>query len=237
MTPQNIDGAEQALRRAIESGDRDMIAACEAIVDRLDPTLKPSAPQAPLLGSALWYAERGLPVFMLSPGTKIPMRQCQPCKDSRCPDRETCGHELCHGLHDATTDAETVRRWWAANPRANIGLATGHLFDVVDIDGHEGQQARAQHWDDIFGRVDADCVAKVLTPRTAGMHIWVPATGDSNAARIVPSVDYRGVGGYCVAPPSVISEWAAANLPNHHAGTYRFLGVPDLDKLRTGAAA
>lgn len=229
MTPQTIDGAEQALRRAIDSGDRDMIAACEAIVDRLDPNLKPSAPTAPLLGSALWYAERGLPVFMLSPGTKIPRAQCQACKDAKCPERERCGHETCHGLHDATTDLAKIREWWTANPKANIGIATGHRFDVVDIDGPEGQQSRAEHWDGIFAQVDADSVAKVLTPRPGGMHIWVPATGDANSTKIVPSVDYRGVGGYAVAPPSVVSQWAADNLPNHHVGPYRFLGTPRLD--------
>jgi hypothetical protein len=62
------------------------------------------------------------------------------------------------------------------------------------------------------------CVAKVLTPRRPGMHLYVPAQGRGNKAAMYPGVDYRGQGGYVVAPPSVTD-----------VGAYRFLGTPNFN--------
>lgn len=207
MKPQTSADAEADLRAAIDDGDQARIEQAGAAVDHLDTRPTPS-----LHSAALWYAEHGLPVFPLSPGSKIPLKGSGGCKD-------------------ATTDPAMVNQWWTGNPRLNIGLATGVLVDAVDIDGPAGQQSRAQHWDDIFARIDGDALAKVLTPRRGGMHLYVPTTGDGNAAGIVPGVDYRGAGGYVVAPPSVIVENG-----KDHPGTYRFLGTPRLAELKVGAA-
>jgi hypothetical protein len=160
-----------------------------------------------LHSSALWYASVGLRVFPLQPGTKIPMRGSR-------------------GFKDATTDTDRINAWWTATPEANIGLATGHLVDVVDIDGAPGQKSRAEMWESTFERIDADSVAKTLTPRPGGMHIFVPSTGDRNGADIAPGVDYRGLGGYVVVPPS-----------RTDVGTYRFLGTPRFDDLSGDGAA
>lgn len=181
----------------------------EAELDALDAADR-ARPEPTMVGAALYYALRGLRVFPLQPGAKIPFAGSRGCKD-------------------ATTDVERVRAWWHptfGNPDANVGIATGHLIDVVDIDGAVGQASRAQHWEDLFGRIDDDAIAKVLTPRPGGMHLYVPATGDGNAAGIVPGVDYRGAGGYVLAPPSVIAP-GGKDAP----GRYRFLGTPALDGL------
>lgn len=228
MTPHTPAEAEQALRDAITSGDPQRIAAAEADVDRLDnPT-----PAASLLSSALWYAEQGIPVFQLRQGRKQPLGSCRPCRDTACTGPQVCGHDQCHGLIDATTDPTRIARWWDHRPGANIGLATGHKFDVVDIDGPEGQKARAEHWDETFARVDAEQIAKVLTPRPGGMHIYVQVTGDGNATGIVPGIDYRGRGGYVLAPPSVITAGG-----KDHPGHYRFVGTPNLARLAASGAA
>ncbi|WP_292605925.1 bifunctional DNA primase/polymerase [Nocardioides sp. REDSEA-S30_B4] len=207
MTPHTPEEAEQALRDAIDSGDPARIAAAEADVERLDNP----KPLVPLMSSALWYASHDIPVFRLLAGRKHPFPGS-------------------HGLKDATTDLDQIRAWWSRTPEANIGLATGHKFDVVDIDGPLGQKSRAEHWDSVFATIDASQIAKVLTPRPGGMHIYVPATGDGNGAGIAPGVDYRGQGGYVVAPPSVIPAGS-----KDHPGRYRFLGTPAFTTL--GGAA
>lgn len=209
MTPYTLEDAERDLIAAWKSGDTARIAAAEKAVDEIDKAQR--RPDATLHQAALWYAEQGIKVFPLTPGTKIPYKGSNGCKD-------------------ASSNRDVVDGWWADSPDANIGIATGHLVDVVDIDGMPGQVSRSQHWEPVFARVDADKVAVVLTPRPGGMHIYVPATGDGNSAGIVPGVDYRGAGGYVVAPPSVVTV-------GDNPGTYRFLGVPRLDRLKSAGAA
>ena len=97
-------------------------------------------PVVSLLSAALWYASVGLRVFPLSPGTKIPYKGSAGC-------------------HDASRNEDVIRGWWEPDPDSNIGIATGHLIDVVDIDGLPGQTSRAQHWEDTFGRIDTDKLA------------------------------------------------------------------------------
>lgn len=215
MKPYTVADAETELRDAIDADDRGAIQRLEPIIDKLDIHPAPVS----LHSAALWYAEQGIPVFALIAGRKIPTGGCPECKaEPKCPGPETCGHDQCHGLSDATTDLERVRRWWIAEPEANIGLATGHLFDVVDVDGARGQVSRMAHWDDIFAAIDVEALGKVLTPRPGGMHIYVPPTGDPNSTNIVPGVDYRGLGGYAIAPPSVIRP-GTKDAP----GSYRWL--------------
>lgn len=191
-----VDNPEAELRAALDDGDPQRIDAAETAYLRAidDGNTSPSLP-----ASALWYAQHGLRVFPLTPGSKIPRRGSRGCKD-------------------ATTNPATIRAWWDAEPAANIGIATGGPYDVVDIDGPQGQRTRATHWDDTFATIDADCVGKVLTPRPGGMHLYVPATGDGNRAAIFPGIDYRGAGGYVVAPPSRLDN----------SGLYRWLGTPTL---------
>lgn len=203
MQPYTLDDLEIDLRAAIDADNLAEINRLGALVDQLTVT----PPTATLHQAALWYAEQGFKVFPLTPNSKIPLKGSGGCLD-------------------ATNDPEMIEKWWGqGNARLNIGLATGHMVDVVDVDGLEGQSSRAQHWDNIFAAIDADCIAKVITPRPGGMHIYVPATGDGNSAGIVPGVDYRGRGGYVVAPPSVNEQ-----------GTYKFLGTMHLDRLAQAAA-
>ena len=50
-------------------------------------------------------------------------------------DKRPLGGLAPRGLHDATIDIDVIRAWWRAVPNANIGLPTGHHFDVLDVDG------------------------------------------------------------------------------------------------------
>lgn len=222
MKPYTIAQAEVDLRAAIDAGDQERIERLGRLVDDLEEP----RPAPTLLGAALWYAEQGLRVFPIAAGGKVPAIPSPHPRGST--ERSECKGECGldgHGCKDATTDFDKIRAWWERIPDANVGIATGHLIDVVDIDGHEGQRSRVTHWDSIFATVDADSIGKVLTPRRGGMHIYVPVTGDGNSTNIVPSVDYRGLGGYVVAPPSRTPD-----------GTYRWLGGLKVDLLADKAA-
>src|SRR5205814_3311686 len=99
---------EAAMRAALAREDYE---DAEALGLRLDAALSRPAPA--LLPSALWYAESGLKVFPLQPGSKVPMPGSRGCKD-------------------ATTDAARIRAWWRRTPDANVAIATGCLVDVLD---------------------------------------------------------------------------------------------------------
>jgi hypothetical protein len=43
--------------------------------------------------------------------------------------------------NDATCNRARILAWWTRHPQANIGLAIGHTFGVLDIDGPDGEQA------------------------------------------------------------------------------------------------
>jgi hypothetical protein len=134
-----------------------------------------------LLAAALGYAAKGWPVFPIKPMTKVPAGELVP-----------------HGLKDASTDPATIRRWWARLPKANVGLLTGLAFDVLDIDGDEGMAALVTEMP-----AEAPTIDGPTADTGKGTHCYVLATGLGNRAGVLPHLDWRGAGGYVVAPPSV----------------------------------
>jgi hypothetical protein len=203
VKPYTVADREQDLDDALAREDW---RAVEDLADQLDQLCKPHTPS--LLGAALWYAEQELPVFPIMPLTKKPYPKTR-------------------GLKDASTNTADVRRWWDEHPTANIGIATGHRFDVVDFDGLQAHVT----WGKTFGAgwAGLTILATVSTPRPGGLHLWVPAApGRGNRAKMMPGVDYRGKGGYVLAPPSVLDGRS-----DQYAGTYRFLRKLDPDTWRT----
>jgi len=94
-------------------------------------TMTATAPTPCMMLSALWYVRQGFAVFPLwwPNGGRC-----------ACPKGDACPSPAKHpmtatGFHDASADEEQVKAWWSKWPTANIGLPTGHDFDVVDIDG------------------------------------------------------------------------------------------------------
>ena len=69
-----------------------------------------------MLGAALAYAGRGLPVFPCNPATKRPL--------------------TANGFKDAAADEQTIRAWWSRWPQAMIGVPTGSPSGgwVLDVD-------------------------------------------------------------------------------------------------------
>ena len=170
-----------------------------------------------LRDAALAYASRGIPVLPLH--YPLPHRvDLQPitsdrplptparatgcsCRDPGCgqPGKHPFGSLVPHGLKEATTNRARVLAWWTRHPQANVGLACGHLFDVLDIDGPTGTQAiRA------FAREHhLESSGPLVHTGGGGWHYYLAPTGLGNARpRDLEHVDWRGRGGYVVAPPS-----------------------------------
>lgn len=200
-----------------------------------------------LLDAALRYASWGWPVFPIwEKGHKIgvsktecrcghtwkqhsqhrlDMIECDACDPASCED--FVGADIlatgktpatAHGFKDATTDAGRIRAWWERHPNANIGVPTGVRFDVIDIDLPDGPESFAQMLED---DLIPDVHGQVSTA-SCGRHLYIEPTGDGCTTRLQPGIDYRGVGGYVVVPPSTLGgtswEWVSYPSPRIAGG-------------------
>ena len=110
------------------------------------------------------------------------------------------------GFLDASSDPEQVAAWWSRTPNANIGIPTGAPSGVVVVDvdvhgPHDGRAAFQRATD--AGLVDGAGLL-VRTP-TGGTHVYFPATPGQEQRSwqaATAGVDFRGDGGYIIAPPS-----------------------------------
>ena len=133
------------------------------------------------LTAALAYAEAGIAVFPCQPNGKAPA--------------------TVHGHHDATTDAEIIKRWWAENPSYNIGIDPASAgWTVIDADLYK-PGAKEE-----LARVFPEGIQTyaVKTPR-GGVHYYFEGSLPSTVSRLGPGIDTRGNHtGYVLAPPSMI---------------------------------
>jgi hypothetical protein len=175
-------------------------------------------PSWQLRDAALGYASRGIPVLPLhSPlphrgdlqaltsgdrplGPSAAWASCS-CRDPACgqPGKHPLGSLVPHGVKDATTNRARVLAWWTRHPQANIGLATGHTFDVLDVDGPTGAQAIR----DLAAEHGLGSSGPLVRTGGGGWHYYLAPTGLGNVRPAgLDCVDWRGRGGYVVAPPS-----------------------------------
>ncbi len=152
-----------------------------------------------LTNAALVYATAGMAVLPLHQPIVRPdgTTGCS-CPDAKC--RSIGKHpRTAHGLHDATADPAQIVAWWRRWPQANIGLATGARFDVLDVDGTAGLQALRQ-----LAEGGLSLSGPLVRTGGAGWHHYLAPLGRGNAQPIrgLERVDWRGRGGYVVAPPS-----------------------------------
>jgi hypothetical protein len=176
-----------------------------------------SRPRWQLRDAALGYASRGIPVLPLHyplphPGdlqllggdrrlTRRAVKAGCSCRDPGCgqPGKHPLGALVPHGVKDATTNRARVLAWWTRHPQANIGLATGHRFDVLDVDGPEGAQAIRE----LAATHGLHSSGPLVRTGGGGWHFYLAPTGLGNVPpQGLEHVDWRGRGGYVVAPPS-----------------------------------
>ena len=155
---------------------------------------------------ALAYAQRGWHVFPLPAGRKDPFKKS-------------------HGFYDATTDVETIRRWWTNVPQANIGVAVAASgLVLVDVDHKNGTAPGLESWHDLLqkhGQAMGDTVTQE-TP-TGGLHVLYKANGQSIAnsdGALGPGLEVKAASGYFVASPSTFEDkaysWAYGHSPEEH---------------------
>lgn len=174
--PTKLERLLDEWKSAVKVGD----TTREAELQQQIETIETQPPR--LLDAALKYASWGWKVFPLHPKSKAPATS--------------------HGFKDATTDPERIHRWFKQRPDCNIGLPTGHHFDVIDIDLPDGpdtyeRMLQAEVIPDVHGQVSTS---------SGGRHLYIKPLGDGNLTRVLPGVDWRGAGGYVVAPPSTLGD-------------------------------
>jgi hypothetical protein len=127
-----------------------------------------------------------------------------------------------HGVHDASTEPDVLRRWWARWPEANVAIATGAPgVDVLDVDVR-GQRSG---WAALRKLRDAGVLppgAPLVRTPSAGLHLHFVGTDQRNGSLHGQQLDFRAAGGYVLVPPSYVDTGA-------YAGFYRWErpGEPD----------
>ncbi len=127
----------------------------------------------------------------------------------------TCGEAECSspGKHPrilewqrgATCDERIIRSWWAKWPQANVGIMTGAEsgFVVLDVDPRHGGDEALRDLEQTHGALPATPVS--LTGG-GGAHYLFEHPGEElrNKTELLqrPGVDFRGDGGFVVAPGS-----------------------------------
>jgi len=136
------------------------------------------------LQAALEAAGRGWPVFPCKPGSKEP--------------------DTAHGFKDATTDRAVIRAWWRARPDRNVAIATGAPGpDVLDVDVRQAGSGFPAFNRARRAGLLAGALAVVRTPG-GGLHAYYAGTGQPSARLPGCFIDFKGRGGYVLAPPSIV---------------------------------
>lgn len=133
------------------------------------------------------------------------------------------------GFLDASSDPEQVTAWWSRTPDANIGIPTGTASGavVVDVDVHGPQDGRAAYQRATDAGLVDGAGLLVRTP-TGGAHVYFPAIPGREQRSwqaATAGIDFRGDGGYIIAPPSRriigghVRRYEVADIAAHSVGT------------------
>jgi hypothetical protein len=161
----------------------------------------------------------------------VPMHAARPGGGCTCPDPDCSDpgkHPRLRGWKRlAAADPAVVGGWWRRWPDANLGLVTGRRFDVLDLDGAQGEEALRA----VLSIAPWEHPGPVARTGSGGWHLLYAPSGLGNRVRLLPGLDWRGRNGLIVAPPSRHAcggryAWArplTAVLPEVPAGLRRLL--------------
>lgn len=123
-----------------------------------------------------------------------------------------------NGLKDATLDKDQMKRWLKQRGDIALGIPTGIVYDVLDVDT-KGEIDGRIHLSRLnrLGLLNG-CQFCVKTP-SGGWHLYFKAApGITNRANATLGLDVRGLGGYVLAPPSWIDDEESSTGSYVHVG-------------------
>ncbi len=161
-----------------------------------------------LMVAARSLASAGVPVFPCLPGGKRPLTR--------------------RGFLDASSDPAQAAAWWSRTPNANMGIPTGAASGVVvvDVDVHGPTDGRVA-WKRAADAGLVNGAGLLVRTPTGGTHAYFPAMPGREQRSwqaAAAGVDFRGDGGYIIAPPSQrivdgnVRRYKVADIAAHSVG-------------------
>ena len=142
-----------------------------------------------MIEAALKYHEKGMSVFPVNPNTKKPL----------------CEWKKYQTEHPTVDQLHT----WFDRSHNGIAIVTGKISDtfVVDFDRYKPGFSE----DTALKLIPDNIHAPTVQTMNQGQHLYFrnPEINASIMAGVAPGIDYRGEGGYVVAPPSRSTTGAA----------------------------
>ena len=139
-----------------------------------------------------------------------------------------------HGVKDASTDDETINRWFEKYPTVNLALATGHPLAKggylvgVDVDpGRGGNESLAA-----LEAGKPPALPRTIANRTGGggLHILLssPTSLRQSTDRLGKGLEVKSAGGYLIAPPSLHRSGRRYSWPDgFDPGVLTLIGPPE----------
>lgn len=141
-------------------------------------------PLSTLGKAAIDYARQGFEVLPLFANEKRPLTE--------------------HGFYEATTDEETIHKWWMKYPEANIGLRVSGIILDIDNKGGKVGSDELKKYEKLLGSLPPTLA--VRTPND-GVHFYFESFDAPWGFKkeLAPGIDIK-VKGYVVAPPSKLES-------------------------------
>ena len=116
---------------------------------------------------------------------------------------------------EASSDPSKIEEWIASFPDANLGVCTGDLFFVLDVDPRHGGNDSLAELIETHGELPT--TVQATTPSGGSHYLFkMPAHAVTNSAgKIGDGLDIRGTGGQIVVAPSrtAVGQYRWVNAP------------------------
>jgi hypothetical protein len=111
-----------------------------------------------------------------------------------------------HGKNNATTDIDTILRWFRKEPNLNIATPTGREFGiaVLDVDPRHGGWESIDDLEERYGPLPA---THAVETGGGGLHVYLEYPHDheirTSTSLVGAGLDIRANGGSIILPPSL----------------------------------